>query len=163
MNVMLTKPKAIAAFSLIELMVVIAIVALLSAVAIPSYKDYINRAKMAEVNSLIAHQQTLWSDQDAQGAFDIAAAASPSAYIDTVAMDNTAITVNSVDYDGQINVVLADPSGIDDLLDGLPVNYYATLNEAAGIVSWTCFYGDAGQAQSTAIEVYLPECTDNPT
>jgi len=40
-------------FSLIELMVVIAIVALLAAVAIPSYRDYTNRPKMSEVNSLI--------------------------------------------------------------------------------------------------------------
>lgn len=37
------------AFSLIELMVVIAIVALLSAVAVPAYKGYVHDAKMAEI------------------------------------------------------------------------------------------------------------------
>lgn len=38
-------------FSLIELMVVIAIVAVLSAVAVPAYRDYTARAKFAEILS----------------------------------------------------------------------------------------------------------------
>jgi len=40
------------AFSLIELMVVIAIVAVLSAVAVPAYSTYVDRAKMGEVQSV---------------------------------------------------------------------------------------------------------------
>lgn len=44
-------------------MVVIAIVALLAAVAVPSYRDYTNRAKMAEVNSLLAHQLDIWAEE----------------------------------------------------------------------------------------------------
>lgn len=47
------------AFSLIELMVVIAIVALLSAVAVPAYKDYVIRTKVLnaiQVPDFLAHE-----------------------------------------------------------------------------------------------------------
>lgn len=46
------------AFSLVELMLVVAITAIISAVAIPSYKDYVNRSKVSAMISLIDPCQT---------------------------------------------------------------------------------------------------------
>jgi len=39
-------------FTLIELMIVVAIIGILAAVAIPAYQDYIKRSKVTEVNAL---------------------------------------------------------------------------------------------------------------
>ncbi len=49
-------------FTLIELMIVVAIIGILAAVALPAYQDYTVRAKMAEVIGLAAAAKTSVSE-----------------------------------------------------------------------------------------------------
>jgi type IV pilus assembly protein PilA len=45
-------------FTLIELMIVVAIVGILAAIALPAYQDYIVRSKMSEVEAAVAACKT---------------------------------------------------------------------------------------------------------
>jgi len=52
-------------FTLIELMIVVAIVGILAAIALPAYQDYIVRSKMSEVEAAIAACKTSVSEYTA--------------------------------------------------------------------------------------------------
>ena len=49
-------------FTLIELMIVVAIIGILAAVALPAYQDYINRAKVTESMGMAAAAKTAVSE-----------------------------------------------------------------------------------------------------
>jgi type IV pilus assembly protein PilE len=58
-------------FTLIEIMVVVAIVAILTAIAVPSYKDYVIRAKITHAFEGLSQRQTQMEQcyQDKQGTY----------------------------------------------------------------------------------------------
>ena len=126
-------------FTLIELMIVVAIIGILAAVALPAYQDYTARAQVTEAFNLAGGLKIqvadVYADQGAltniaSGADGIPAAADVNGkYTTQVAVDDGVITAT----------IGGDASA---LVSGKTLELEPATND--GSISWTCtFSGDA--------------------
>ena len=141
--------KKMQGFTLIELMIVIAILGILMAIAIPAYQDYAVRAKASEgINLAGASKLAIAETYSSTGRFPIsnasaglpAAASISGKYVTSVDVGTTA---------GQVTITY---SGVEPKL---PANSTLILSATttAGSVKWTCKKG------SNLQDKYLPaEC-----
>ena len=146
-------------FTLIELMIVVAIIGILAAVALPAYQDYTVRAKVTEGLSLAASAKTAVSENAANGsAFDSGwTAPNATDAVSSVAISNTGeITITyttKVAAAGANTLILAPRDGANALTAGTP--------PTTGSVTWNCNSVASGAAGSkgTLLGKYVPaEC-----
>ena len=129
-------------FTLIELMIVVAIIGILAAVALPAYQDYTVRAKVTEGLALAGAAKTAIAENAANGAPYASGWTSPAATknVASVEIDEQAgfitITYTTAIAADKANTVILNP------LNGAAVfsggSSTASTIPDAGSISWNC-------------------------
>jgi len=138
-------------FTLIELMIVVAIIGILAAIAIPAYQNYTIRAQVSEGSSLIGGMETAFDECYANKGTAVAGSCSTNTDLGvTNVISGTYVTSLTANL-GTITVLYQQPNTNANIA-GQTVVWSAYMS-SNGDITWVCGNGVSATATAGALAV----------